>query len=187
MAQQVPAAQEFADYLLCRFVRAAGEVGGRMRMQKAVFLLGAQETPMFVDYFFHLRGPYSPALAGTLGYLVNQGLVTEQAEELAPDILQYSYRLTADGKEVLRKFEAHPSVRHAVALGKRYEQRFVSLVQRDVRELELAATVVYWRRLGYGHEHAVRITAQLKGAKPACPEFRKAMKIVHEVLGHQEN
>jgi len=176
--------QEHLEYLLCRFIRAAGQVQGRIRMQKVTFLLGAQGLPLFTDYFYHLRGPYSPALANTLGRLVDQGLIDEERVDVAPDMVRYDYRLSGHGAQVLEGFEPHPLVRGAVALGKDYEPRFLELVRRSVRELELAATVIYWTQLGYDLEEATQMTADLKSTTRDAAELKAALTIAREVLGH---
>lgn len=179
--------QEHLQYLLCRFIRAAGEVQGRIRMQKVTFLLGAQGRPLFTDYFYHLRGPYSRALANTLGGLVHQGLIDEERVDVAPDMVRYDYRLSDHGAQVLEGFESHPLVRGAVALGKDCEPHFLELVRRSVRELELAATVIYWTRLGYDLEEATQMTADLKGTTRDAGELKAALTIAREVLGHVGN
>lgn len=175
--------EEHVEYLLCRFIRAAGEVKGRIRMQKTVFLLGAEGLALFRDYFYHLRGPYSPALANTLGRLADHGLVDETPERIADDMVQYRYRLSERGAQVLDRFESHPLGHGAATLGNQYEERFSELAQRAARELELAATVVYWRQFGYSLRQAASITADLKDSSPQRREFRDAMKLVREALG----
>jgi len=177
---------EYVDYLLCRFIRAAGEVSGRIRMQKVAFLLGVGGAPLFQDYFYHLRGPYSPALANAVGRLVDQGLIDERAEELRPDVLQYRYKITQRGEECLQRFEAHPSVEDGVGLGNSYEPRFKELVRRNARELELAATVAYWKEQGYDWDKAIDITADLKRERKDSTALTNAALLARWAVGTAE-
>ncbi len=183
MATLATLPDQFVEYLLCRLIRAAGGVPGRIRMQKALYLLGAQGRPLFSDFFIHRRGPYSPALANTLALLVQEDLLKEKPEQLTadPDVVQYRYSLSHTGEKALKSFEAMPGVRQWEKLGMKYERMFVQLANRNVRELELAATVLYWTRNGYTWDEAVKITADLKASKPSSPEFQCALDVARKV------
>jgi len=172
--------QEYVEYLLCRFVREAEEVQGRIRMQKVVFLVGEGDCPLFNDYFYHLRGPYSPALARTLGRLVDNGLLDEQTEDLGAERVQYHYKLSDRGGQVLERFERHQFLRGAVDLGNRYVPRFLGLASHRVRELELAATLAYWKKQGYSWKEAADITAELKAATQGSDELVSAKQLATE-------
>jgi len=181
--------QEYVEYLLCRFIREAGEVQGRIRMHKAVFLLGAQGLPLFTDFFFHLRGPYSLALARALDRLVDQELIDEEAEQVGsdPEMVRYRYRLSSQGDKVLSRFESppwssHPMVGGAVSLGNNYAPRFLKLVELKVRDLELAAAVTYWNQQGYSWEEATHITADLKRCSPEGQELAGAVRFAKGIV-----
>ena len=176
--------QQYIEYLLCRFIRDAGEVQGRIRVQKAVFLVGAEKVPLFTDFFYHLRGPYSPGLARALGRLVDQGLIDERPEPIGPDpeTVQYRYRLSEDGGKVLEWFGSRPVVHGAVQLGDDCTPAFVRLVARKVPELELAATLVYWKQQGYEWDQAVEITADLKKSARESAQFNNALALAKRTL-----
>lgn len=173
--------QEYVDYLICRFIYAAGQVKGRIRMQKAAFLLGTAGLPLFQDFFFHLRGPYSPALANTLGELVDSALLHEQREELGPEVVRYNYQLTEVGAAVLKDFEAHPSVRQAVDLGDHFQPQFVKFVGFEVRRLELSSSLLYWRGLDYDWDEAAAMTANLKGTNLGSTEMQEARRLAEDI------
>jgi len=172
-----------AEYLLCRLVRDAGEVKGRVRMQKAVYLTGLRLGPLFDDYFFHLRGPYSPALSRSLRTLVAAGLIREREEPLSPQggMIGYCYRPTPDGEQALKDFESLPTTRELVQRGAEYSEIFTNLVKREVRVLELAASILYWMRKGHDEEEAKRITIGLKACQPQELPFQKAVRLVDEL------
>ena len=176
--------REYADYLLCRFIRAADRVEGRIRMQKATFLLAPAGLRLFQDYFFHLRGPYSPALANTMGELVDQGLLKEDREELSPEFFRYDYQLSPLGGEVIDAFESHPLAVEAKELGDAHEARFVDLARRDVRQLELASSLLYWRDLGYDWDETLAMTAAAKRATARSPEMLEARALAEELAGN---
>lgn len=176
--------EQSVEYLLCRFLRAAGEVRGRIRMQKAVYLLGARRRPLFGDFFFHLRGPYSPALSNTLALLAKEGLVAETAEQLSadPDVVQYRYQLSDIGRRAVEQFETQPAASELLELGDEYEPVFVRLVKHTVRELELAASMLYWLLNGYNADDALKITADLKACAPDSPDFVSAVDLARKAI-----
>jgi hypothetical protein len=114
---------------------------------------------------------------------VQEHLLTEDPEQLSPDpdVVQYRYRLSDTGKQALKRFEAMPGVRQWEKLGMKYERMFVQLANRKVRELELAASVLYWIRNGYTSDEAVKITADLKASEPSSPELQGALDVARKV------
>jgi hypothetical protein len=90
---------------------------GRTRLQKEVyFLRGRLGVP--VVYQPHYYGPYSAELAFTTQSLVAEGLVTEDVTPVESESRfegrLYTYKLTADGEELVAQWrDAEPEEAHA--------------------------------------------------------------------------
>lgn len=75
------------------------EIKGRKRFQKIAFLLkenkGVQLSYRFIPYLY---GPYSKEMQMDLSFLCSRGLVEEENHDI-----YYSYKLTKEGAEFLKK------------------------------------------------------------------------------------
>jgi uncharacterized protein len=167
-------------YYLLRLVREAGEVVGRKRLQKLVFLLENEGMPTDLEYLFHYYGPYSPSLASETEALATMEWLNEEPQSIGPDAVQYRYTITDEGRRQVDEFSEEPQFEQAVSASAQYAVRFSQLAHENSRILELAATVVYWRQKGYGDEEAVTKTSRLKAAPMEEPEFEQAIGIARD-------
>src|SRR5437773_11856616 len=107
---------ELTDLLLLLVtMRELGEVAGRTRLQKTIYLLrerfGVPFRFRFKPYFY---GPYSEDLSDSVENLVALGMIEERRRYLAAGVSEYSYRLTKGGVGFLETNVATEVKRSAV-------------------------------------------------------------------------
>lgn len=140
--------RELDEMKLARVIDACGEIDGRVKMQKIVYLLKAMGYDLpFDDFVIRQQGPFSRAVACSADILTNGGFIEEKRDEKGQDesgrpIIQYSYRVRDGFASFLREhFEVlNPSGKPNLS-GVAQE-----LVQKDRKVLEVAATKVYLER-----------------------------------------
>ena len=116
-------------------------------MQKVVFLLQAAGCAEFdADFFLHHYGPYSQDVAALTDQMVSAGLLLEEAEPNQQIGSSYSYRLNDSAKNSLERFEREESGKQMAARLEPFQDRAEELFKTDLKELEYAATVVYFHR-----------------------------------------
>jgi uncharacterized protein YwgA len=94
---------ELTDLLLLLItLRELGEIAGRTRLQKTVYLLrerfGVPFSLKFKPYYY---GPYSDELSDIVENLVALALIEEHRRYLADGVVEYSYKLTDAGSRFL--------------------------------------------------------------------------------------
>jgi uncharacterized protein len=143
---------------------SGGEVEGRVRLQKAAFLLGSKGIAYFdpKEFVYHHHGPYSRLLSDTLHQAVSFGLVEERRESFSDDMERYAYRLTDGGRKFLSDIPAG-------------EDADISAIAAPMsrfhwRSLELAATIAFLEQHGDARNRpdAVEMAVDLK---PACSKY----------------
>lgn len=123
---------------LMALLQSAGEVIGRKKLQKMVFIAKKLNFPFYEKYSFHFYGPYSEEVALKIEELANLGLIVEKQEK-ASGYVQYCYSLSNEGEQFLANFDVHLSgLRDCVETMNRKSARF----------LELVSTVLYFEHLG---------------------------------------
>ena len=116
-------------------------------MQKVVFLLQAAGCAEFdADFILHHYGPYSQDVAALTDQMVSAGLLLEEAEPNQQIGSSYSYRLNDSAKNSLERFEREESGKQMAARLEPFQDRAEELFKTDLKELEYAATVVYFHR-----------------------------------------
>lgn len=149
------------NYELAKLVEWAGTLKTRKGMQKLVYLLQAAGCPFQADYRLHHYGPYSDDVAEVADDLVRRGFLQEKPVANAAGT-QFNYSLTPRAEESLAKLEATPRGASRRSELADHEALARDLVRRDVRELELAATIVFFRRQGHEWPVAVEKARQFK-------------------------
>ncbi len=101
------------DELLIGLFSMAGEIRGRKRLQKIVYVLKNMGVPFSASYFKYYYGPFSRDIEARIIYLNYQGVIEEDTT-ISPslegeEIRSYAYRLTPQGKKYAEK--------HAINLG----------------------------------------------------------------------
>lgn len=111
-----------------RILKHAGEVTGRKKLQKMVFILKKLNYPFREKYEFHFYGPYSEELTLQIEELSNLNLVEEIKEDRG-NYHQYRYQLTDHGEHFLDNFKFDiPNLEGLVHFLNNQSSRFLELV-----------------------------------------------------------
>lgn len=161
---------------LMKVLRELGQVAGRKKLQKIVFISQKAGMPMDEDFDYYLYGPYSESLSNKLGELSALGLLVEEKMHLSSGYQQYSYTLSPKGHELVK---ALPGV------SDREKQLLQILNSHDGRFLELLATLWFLLDKGYSEEQAEEeIVTWLKPEQGyRHEEFLKAVDLLKELKG----
>ena len=175
-----------SDYVLLELLNRLDGVQGRKKLQKLVYIAKVGGLPIEDDYVFHYYGPYSSGLASRVDHLVEAKLLEETKRELGmPESVEYGYKVTSKARKFLAS--VHPSVPEPFR--KKMERglgRAVELKDRDVFQLELGATLLYWRENGHTWEEAEEATAQCKNTDRNSDVFKAARTIAREAWTARE-
>jgi uncharacterized protein YwgA len=115
----------------------AGEVIGRKKLQKIVYISKKFRFDFQEKFNFHFYGPYSEELSLQIEELTNLGFIQESKENKG-GYSQYKYELSPQGREYLG---IYPTAIEG------YDQ-FIPLVnQESSRFLELVSTMLYFDKL----------------------------------------
>lgn len=113
---------------LMTVLHEAGEVVGRKKLQKMIFIAKKLNFPFYEKYDFHFYGPYSEEVTLKIEELTNLGLVTE-VQEKVNGYVQYRYSLSEAGERFLTNFHVNfPSLRDCVQMMNKENARFLELV-----------------------------------------------------------
>ncbi len=133
---------EFAKMLedhakIAALIDQAGEIAGRKKLQKMVYILQKIGFPFHETYRFLFYGPYSEELTMQLEELCDFGFLLEKQKETGGK-RRYCYRLTEEGRTFLAHAENQlPSVKSAVE----------KLNAETAAFLELVSILLYFDRL----------------------------------------
>ncbi|WP_078543376.1 YwgA family protein [Litchfieldia alkalitelluris] len=116
---------------------AAGEIIGRKKLQKMIYIAKKIDFPFFEKYNFHFYGPYSEELTLKVEELCNLGFLNEIKEKKG-GYSQYKYTLTEKGEQFLSHYELDmPPLNETMQ----------NLNEQNARFLELVSTVLYFDNL----------------------------------------
>lgn len=118
-------------------VLAAGEVVGRKKLQKMIYIAKKMDFPFQERFQFHFYGPYSEELTLRVEELCNMGFLNEVKEKKG-GYYQYRYTLTESGKEFLSLNEVEMPL---------LDGCLVDMNDQNARFLELVSTVLYFDNL----------------------------------------
>ncbi|WP_085522580.1 YwgA family protein [Tuberibacillus sp. Marseille-P3662] len=106
----------------------AGEVVGRKKLQKILYILKKMDYPFQQKYQFHFYGPYSEELTLQIEELGNLGFVQETREEKG-GYHQYRYVLTESGEEFLGHYDIElPDIQTLIHQLNGQNSRFLELI-----------------------------------------------------------
>lgn len=115
----------------------AGEIIGRKKLQKMVYIGKKLQLPFYEKYDFHFYGPYSEELTLRIEELCNLGFV-EEVKENKGGYSQYRYALTELGEKFLNQYEEDaPKLNGCMK----------HMNEQNARFLELVSTVMYFEEL----------------------------------------
>lgn len=116
---------------------SAGEVIGRKKLQKMIYIAKKIDYPFYEKYNFHFYGPYSEELTLRIEELCNLGFI-EEVREKKGGYYQYRYSLTGSGEEFLSNYELDMPPLDAC---------MTDLNGQSARFLELVSTLLYFDSL----------------------------------------
>jgi uncharacterized protein YwgA len=167
-------------YQLLKLVSWVGTLHSRKRLQKVAFLLQAGGCPLEADFFLDTIGPYSDDVRHVVDELVVLSLLTEHSEKNGAGEV-YSYSLAEPAREQLAQLEQTERGRRLASQMAPFEGLARSLLQEDVKELDVAASMLYFRRLGYDWGDAVAKARSLKSLPADGPLVARAEKLARSV------
>ncbi|PLT30247.1 YwgA family protein [Peribacillus deserti] len=118
-------------------IASAGEVTGRKKLQKMIYIAKRISFPFQEKFQFHFYGPYSEELTLRVEELCNLGYLHENKEKKS-GYFQYRYTLTPSGEEFLKHYEMDmPALQPCM----------LDMNEQSARFLELVSTVLYFYEL----------------------------------------
>ncbi len=116
---------------------AAGEVVGRKKLQKMIFIGKKLKFPFYEKYNFHFFGPYSEELTLRIEELCNLGFLSEIKEKKG-GYMQYRYVLTEAGEGFLSHYDLElPHLQECMK----------DMNEQSSKFLELVSTILYFDNL----------------------------------------
>lgn len=155
---------------ILRLVELLGEVTGRKKLHKMVFIAKKMQIDFDVRFQYHMYGPYSEELTVRVDELCGLGLLDEQKESKGAIDL-YRYTINETGRAYLRQ-------RH-VDLGGG-ERLFLRLNEENSRFLELVSTILFFDYLPDDEMRAKVLTLKSK-QRYSEEEFDKALEFIAEI------
>lgn len=122
---------------LMQAVMVSGEIIGRKKLQKMIYIAKKVAFPFHERFQFHFYGPYSEELTLRVEELCNMGFLNEVKEKKG-GYFQYRYTLTEPGKEFLSLNEVEMPF---------LQECLVNMNDQNARFLELVSTVLYFDNL----------------------------------------
>ncbi|MFL6560370.1 MAG: YwgA family protein [Bacillus sp. (in: firmicutes)] len=122
---------------LMQAIMVSGEITGRKKLQKMIYIAKKVEFPFHERFQFHFYGPYSEELTTRVEELCNMGFLNEVKEKKG-GYYQYRYTLTDSGKEFLSLNQVEMPC---------LEDCFNDMNEQNARFLELVSTVLYFDNL----------------------------------------
>lgn len=117
-----------------QFISLAGEVTGRKKLQKMIFIAKKMNFPFAEKFELHMYGPYSEELTLRVEELCEMGFLEEQCMNKG-SYLQYTYQVSDEGARFLE----------TTSLANEQLQSFIEKMQlKSSRFLELVSTLLYF-------------------------------------------
>jgi len=164
-------------YQLARLIECAGSLKARKRLQKVAYLLQAAGAPFDLPFRLHYYGPYSAELAALTDEMTDLDLLKETI-----DGARYDYALSEKGMKALSKLKVENGRATTYEEMEALKPRLKELLERPLRVLELAATIVYYEKALGDLEAAVGATCEFKQEDPASEDARKATELATGIL-----
>jgi uncharacterized protein YwgA len=167
-------------YQLAKLISWAGTLHSRKRMQKVVFMLKAAGFPTDAEYRLHHFGPYSDDVAHLADEMTQADLLDEH-EDASGFSNSYDYRLSAKANAALVQFEATPRGESEAAALAAHHGLAMRLFEADLKDLEYAATLVYFRKRGAPWPEAIDKTCEFKKLRKKSLAIRRAEALAREI------
>ncbi|GGH86996.1 uncharacterized protein YwgA [Pullulanibacillus pueri] len=157
-------------------LQVAGEVVGRKKLQKILYILQKLDYPFQEKYQFHFYGPYSEELTLKIEELCNLQFVNEVREKKG-GYHQYRYQLTHEGEDFLKNYQIEmPNI----------DAFIEDLNGESSRFLELVSTIFYFDHLSEEEViEKVKIVKQKQNYQEE--EIRSGLDYVQRLKGQRMN
>lgn len=153
-------------------VAAAGEITGRKKLQKIIYIAKKLSFPFQEKFEYHFYGPYSEELTLRIEELCNMGCLHEVKEKKA-GYYQYCYSVTDIGREFMAMHEMDMPLLNECLL---------DMNAQNARFLELVSTVLYFDQL-QKEEVAEKIFTLKSKQKYTHEEIDEAHKYIEALKG----
>ncbi len=167
-------------FQLAKLVSWASPLKTRKRLQKVVYMLQAVGCRLDTEFTLHHYGPYSEDLARLTDEMVREGFLEEVEEENGRG-KQYSYRLPATVQGQLEALEATDRGREYAAAIAPFESKAKELLATDLKTLEYASTISFFRSIGDDWDSAVKSAAAFKHIP--IPVMKTALPLAKQMAG----
>jgi len=149
------------------------KIEGRKKLQKIIYILKEMGYPFYEEFDFHFYGPYSEQLTLEIEALKDLEIIKEEREDDSGWV-KYIYRITENGKE-WAKFCEDERLNN--------EYKIIKILNdKSARELELIATIIYFKELS--KNLIIEKINTLKADKNySIDEIENAIKFVKETCG----
>lgn len=134
-------------YQLAKLVEWADRLHTRKRLQKVVFMLQSAGCPLDAEFTLHHYGPYSQEVARLSDEMVRSGLLKESVDQNMMGV-EYSYLLSDGTQQQITELEASKQGGEWLAQISPFEELAKELFKSDLKQLEYASTIVFFRRRG---------------------------------------
>ncbi|MFK2825658.1 YwgA family protein [Bacillus sp. B190/17] len=149
---------------------ACGEITGRKKLQKMIYIAKKIAFPFQEKFEFHFYGPYSEELTLRVEELCNMEFLHEVREKKG-GYYQYRYTLTEEGETFLRHAEVDmPYLKEIVT----------EMNDQSARFLELVSTVLYFDTLTRG-EVAEKIFTLKRKQRYTEEEIKEAYTYIEQL------
>jgi hypothetical protein len=163
---------------VAKVIQACGKIDGRVKLQKVVYLLSAMGYQLpYRDFHVRHYGPFSPCLAAALDFLVEAGVVDEQAVEVGSEYPRFDYTPTSRYSELLSNYVDVATPTGCPGVGELAPR----LAKRDRAVLEIAATMQYLHSTE--DLRGDDLLQELRVLKGQLPEFEAKLAEATGLLG----
>lgn len=161
----------FEDHLkVITVIKEAGEVIGRKKLQKMIYIAKKLNFPFQEKYEFHFYGPYSEELTLRVEELCNLGYVHETKEKVS-GYSQYRYALNEEGESFLKSYGKNiPNLGDCVR----------SMNNQSSRFLELVSTILFFSHLSVD-EVKVKIQTLKAKQKYTDDEIKEGYEYINQL------
>ncbi|MGN1400926.1 MAG: YwgA family protein [Bacillus sp. (in: firmicutes)] len=161
----------FKDHArIIQAIATVGEVAGRKRLQKMIYIAKKISFPFQEKYQFHFYGPYSEELTFRVEELCEMGYLHETKEK-KNGYMQYCYSVSEDGLKFLENYkETIPNLGNCLKDMNGHNARF----------LELVSTVLYFEAAPKA-EVAEKIFTLKSKQKYTMEEIEEAYRYIGEL------
>jgi len=163
---------------VAELIRRLGNVKGRIRLQKIVYLMQQKGCPFGEDFEYGHYGPFSRTLALELDALKLSELIKETPEKTAAGVL-YTYEPKPELAELMCDT---PGMHHLV--GEDIDRTLTLLKRENTHVLEVASSRLFLSRNGLSGE---KLDQALEKWKPGLKQYFPGGASLLQKLGLEEH